>query len=272
MSYDAREVQVMGLQGDYRSSHAAPGKGVAYQENFFRYKWRGYLWGQEQGVLAQVLSDLGDAGRVRHLDFACGTGRILKFLAPRVGVSTGIDVSPSMLEVCRRECPNAKIIMADISRAQVLEPGSFDLITAFRFFPNAQDDLRQAVIGRLASLLAPGGRLVFNNHKHSGSITFGMLKLVGRGRRVMSFRDVRNLVESAGLQIERTYSFGCLPAEERVMIFPASVHTTVDRAASVIGLARYIGQNQIYVCRRIAETPDERGDGEPRTPVKSMKS
>jgi Methylase involved in ubiquinone/menaquinone biosynthesis len=235
-------------KSDYRRSHSEAGKGREYQANFRLYKWRAHLWSREQEVLKDIVGHHFGDRPVRHLDFACGTGRVLKLLGPHVSSSTGVDVSESMLEVCRAECPESRVLLGDVTQHDLFEPGSFDLITAFRFFPNAQDELRRIAITRLANLLAPGGILVFNNHKHSGSITFKILGLVGRSRRVMSFGEVERLVRAANLRIVSTHSMGCLPAEERLMLFPASVHDAADRVAGSLGLARHLGQNQIYVC------------------------
>lgn len=240
----------MDASDDYRRSHSDVDKGRAYDANFARYRWRAYLWEREKKVLGSILDRGLVRSPVRHLDFACGTGRILSYLSSRVGSSTGIDVSPSMLECCRVACPKSKLVQADITKEQVLPSSSFDLITAFRFFPNAQDELRRSALKSLTKLLAPGGILVFNNHKHAGSIAFRFLKKYGRARRIMYFDEVQRLLQGAGMKIVETHSIGCLPAEERVMIFPAFLHDVADRVGEYFDVAKNLGQDQIYVCER----------------------
>ena len=106
--------------------------------------WRGG-WTARAGA---VLRDHAPRTPLVHLDFACGTGRILEYFAGRVDSSTGVDVSDSMMEVAGRWPPKAELIEADLTQNDVLGDRRFNLITAFRFFPNAEPELRQAVTPR----------------------------------------------------------------------------------------------------------------------------
>ena len=49
-----------------------------------------------------------------------------------------IDVSPDMLALAGARCPRARLIRGDVTTTPGLAPGPFDLITAFRFFLNAE--------------------------------------------------------------------------------------------------------------------------------------
>ena len=91
------------------------------------------------------------------LDFACGSGRVLELLEGHVGKATGVDVTESMLEVAADVTERSRLVHADITRSDDLDGEQFDLITAFRFFPNAELDLRHEAMAKLATLLAPGG-------------------------------------------------------------------------------------------------------------------
>jgi len=190
----------------YRQSHL--GCGLDYHDRFADNPRRRMMWQIEQRVLESVLDTVQDrhAAEIDYLDFACGTGRVLAFVANRTGTATGVDVSDSMLEVAASGAAGAELISADITRdSSPLRGRSFDLITAFRFFPNAEPGLRSEAIAALAGCLKPGGRLVFNNHRCLSSLRHRLVRaltLGRKGRTGMSRREVLELVAGAGLEIE----------------------------------------------------------------------
>ena len=118
---------------DYRESHK--NKGLNYQEGFERIPHRAMMWELEQSALDKIFDSFFPEQRPDYLDFACGTGRILGYLADRARSSTGVDVSQSMLSVARARVPGANIIQCDITRDDPFGDRTFELITAFRFFP-----------------------------------------------------------------------------------------------------------------------------------------
>src|SRR5690348_278614 len=130
----------------YTDSHKARGRD--YHDSFRPAvsPYRAMHWRLEQRALDGILRDHVVGRNIAYLDFACGTGRILAHLYQRVAVATGVDVSSSMMEVARELAPGAELIEADLTQRDVLQDRRFDLITAFRFFPNAERELRQAVI------------------------------------------------------------------------------------------------------------------------------
>ena len=56
---------------------------------------------------------------------------------------------------------------------------SFDLVTSFRFFGNAQHELRAAVLPALNRALKPGGYLIINSHRNPRSIAALLHGLTG---------------------------------------------------------------------------------------------
>src|SRR5262245_37552937 len=76
----------------------------------------------------------------RYLDFACGTGRLTAVVAPMAMDVVGIDVSRSMLKAAASKLPSARFVCGDIT-TEDLHLGSFDLVTTFRFFGNAEPAL-----------------------------------------------------------------------------------------------------------------------------------
>jgi predicted TPR repeat methyltransferase len=208
------------------------------------------VWRLEQGVLDRIWHDYLDARRASHLDFACGTGRILHHFLGRVTDATGVDVSSSMLEVARKLVPAAELIEADLTQADVLDGRRFDLITAFRFFPNAEPELRRAVFSVLARHLAPRGVLVFNNHKNRNSLRRRLSGLLGSGvrRGTMTHDQVHALAAEAGLRVLRLFPLACLPVSDRHPLLPIRLLEPLERWMSRLPGAAALAQNVVYVC------------------------
>lgn len=241
----------------YRESHLH--KGSEYHETFEALPHRAMMWRLEQTLLVRLLSACFPVGPPTHLDFACGTGRLLGFLEPRVASSTGVDVSPTMLSVARAELPEARIIEADLTTDDPLGDETFELVTAFRFFPNAEPELRSAAMTAVARHLAPDGALIWNNHKHDRSLVRRIALALGRPQRAapsgemdrtMTRAEVQALVAEAGLRIDSEHPIAVLPFTDKVMPKPASLVGALESAlASLPGAAAW-AQNLIYVCRR----------------------
>lgn len=241
---------------DYRSSHV--GTGLDYHEKFMRGPYRSVIWDLEQERLLEILqryrADLS-AG-LKHLDFACGTGRVLKLFETLVDASTGIDVSESMLEVANANLTRSEIVQADITRDAVLTERQFELITAFRFFPNAEPQLRDEVMQELVSRLSANGVLIFNNHiRCTGSklrLRRFLLRWFGKGRgkifHCMSDQEVAELAERFGLKILEEHSLAFLPVlKEKRPLLPRSFLRGLERTAlGRPGLAGYANM-RIYV-------------------------
>ena len=241
----------------YRVSHL--NKGTDYHETFSSLPYRAMIWRLEQRLLLKLVRRYFLAEPPRYLDFACGTGRILGYLSPYCSSAVGVDVSPSMLDVARRTGTRAEIIETDITRGDELGEREFDLITAFRFFPNAEWQLRKDALGTLAKHLSGEGILVFNNHKNDRSLRrrLGSAKrwmlhrnAWARDPRSMSDLDARNLVSEAGLHIDRVYHLAVLPFADHRMWLSERVVTSMERVLSRTPSAQPLAQNLIYVCRR----------------------
>ncbi len=239
------------MGADYRKSHLQPDKGRTYHEAFAKNPYRRMMWDLEKGVLDRILNKFFVGKDIRHLDFACGTGRILAYLSGRASLSVGVDVSPSMLEVARQQNRNAEILEADLTANDVLGDRKFNLITAFRFFPNAQPELRTQVMTLLHHHLEDGGCLVFNNHKNTGSTRNRLARLVGRrGYQGMSWVEVEDLLGRAGLGVVGAYHLATFPSSDSRTILPVPLLRTIESLASRLRPLRKLGENIIFVCRK----------------------
>jgi SAM-dependent methyltransferase len=230
------------------------GRGLDYHETFSPEvnPYRAMVWRLEQRALDGILRQHLASRTINHLDFACGTGRILGHFSGHVSSATGVDVSSSMIEVARQVAPRAELLEADLTQQDVLGERSFDLITAFRFFPNAEPELRQAVISVLARHLAANGVLVFNNHKNRNSLRWRISRLRGRGSTAgtMTHADVEALVTRAGLRILQVIPLATLPLSEKHLLVPIALAEPLERMISGWSPLAGLAQDVIYVCGR----------------------
>ena len=95
------------------------------------------------------------------LDFGCGSGVMLPFLAQLSKQVTAIDIDLLPLESLKKHIPlaeNIQVVDANQTSLSQLTPQSFDLINALDVLEHV-DDLTHTLI-ELLNLLKPGGRLV----------------------------------------------------------------------------------------------------------------
>ncbi len=233
----------------YRQSHMT--KGACYQARFSQNPRRRLIWAIEQRILDTILDSFLSDCTVDYLDFACGTARILAHLEKRVTSSTGVDRSPEMLKIAKTRAVCSQLFQADITRETALDNAQFDLISAFRFFPNAEPQLRQEVMQELVGHLRSDGLLVFNNHRSTTFARNRLARLVTRGvkgNQGMSPQEVRELVEQAGLKIVAIYHTGIVPETESQLFHPRWLMEVAERIGSHLPLA-WLAQNVIYVCQ-----------------------
>jgi len=204
----------MAKKRSYRDSHKYASKGVEYDEHYKLRPWQRYLWSREQEIISEILGEyLGDRD-IHLLDFACGTGRITSLLENRVKTSTGVDVSGSMLAIAKNKLKHTDIVQADITTENILQGRKFNVITAFRFFANAEPELRLAAIKAIADLLTEDGYLILNNHHniHSPWIKWAYMRHNQRNPdgifNVMTIEGMKELVGQVGLEITEIYPIG----------------------------------------------------------------
>jgi ubiquinone/menaquinone biosynthesis C-methylase UbiE len=242
----------------YRESHKYEEKGAEYEAYYQNKAWQKFIWAREQQIIMKILEKYFTGKDVNLLDFACGTGRITELLENRVKTSTGIDVSSSMLTIASEKLKRTELIEADITVENILKPGKFNLITAFRFFLNAEPELRSAAIKALAELLDEHGYLVFNNHQNSGSPWIRLRNVHYRNKNpegiynAMSIEQMKNLVEEAGLQIVEIYPVGFFNPPKIPLSF--YLNFAIDCVASRFRFLNRFSENLIAVCRRKKES------------------
>jgi len=242
---------------NYRDSHQK--KGNNYHMLFSKNPHRALIWKMEQKILTKIVHKFVNNGPIQHLDFACGTGRIISFLEPLVETSTGVDVSSSMLEVAENVTKNANLIHADITRENVLGEEKFNLITAFRFFPNAEPSLRLEALASIKKYMKPGAIFIFNNHKNNlcpghlitrlGHSIIRLVTFNQKGRyRLMSHKEVFKLMSDQGFEILSIYHTGILPETERIFFPFRPLVELIEKFAMYVPFLKWFSHNIIYVC------------------------
>lgn len=239
----------------YANLHFVDGVAEQYDAVYAPSTYDSVVWGWQRPYLRRVFRSLRDHGdQLKHLDFACGTGRILADVEDLSTESVGLDISPLMLASAARRV-RSPLKCGDILQDTAIVDRNYDVITAFRFFLNAEPEIRLAVMRDLATRLRDGSsRLIFNVHGNDGSV----LAVTSRYRRLrgwpplglLSSSEIRRIVVAAGLEIERTRGFGILP--RRLYRSPiAPVVRFVDRLMSALGPLTPVSQDVVYVCRPV---------------------
>lgn len=231
----------------YRESHKA--KGLDYQNFCESNPHAQLMWRLERHVLRKLIGKLPAESRGSYLDFACGTGRIHAEIAPLFRQATGVDVSSTMLAVAQKRAPYVTHLLGDITVDDSLVAGPYDVITAFRFFLNAEPALRDSAMAALRARMHSSSVLFFNVHRNSGSITHRLLLARGRKEhelRYMSASEVQALLSRHSLTIKSRHGFGLFPSTEQRMPLPVQMAYPLERAAHIVLNPWRLGSDVLY--------------------------
>jgi SAM-dependent methyltransferase len=96
----------------------------------------------------------------RVLEFGCGVGRLVIPLAMRAGEVVAVDVSPTMLDICRRnvgklKLTNVRYVFGDDALSGV--EGTFDFVNTVIVLQHIPPRRGMALIERLIEKVRPGG-------------------------------------------------------------------------------------------------------------------
>jgi ubiquinone/menaquinone biosynthesis C-methylase UbiE len=113
----------------------------------------------ERAVL-DLFSELTVAGELgpEVADVGCGTGRLVPYLASRGLSPRGVDLSPGMIEVARRDHPAFSFDVADLRDLPFADASLAGVVCWYSliFLPPAA---RPVAFAELARVLRPGGHL-----------------------------------------------------------------------------------------------------------------
>ncbi len=130
------------------------------------------------------------------LDVACGNGRLLEALKDKKINYLGVDNSPNLIELAKKNYPSHEFAVEDMLDLKNIENGKFDFVfclAALQHIPGK--DLRIKVLRDMAEKLKPGGKMIISNwnlwgHKKYRPQLFKnyWLKLIGKNK--LGFNDL----------------------------------------------------------------------------------
>jgi SAM-dependent methyltransferase len=259
-----RGIQIVKGTGpdSYRVSHLGAEKAQAYDDDLWDPEAaKGLDWLVEQQLLTDLLPTLVPPGPRSVVDFACGTGRVLEFLGRHYASPVGIDVSPDMLALARDRCPRATMVLGDVTTGPEIAPGPFDLITAFRFFLNAEPDLRSAALTWMRGALRPNGFVVANFHLNPASLrgTYLRLRMKPAARPPMlSLEDACQLFVAHGFTVHQTLGYGFLPfRREGRQLFAPTARRALETSLAGTDILRPVAGSFLLVA---GLAPSGKGD------------
>lgn len=139
----------------------------------------------DEPVLERLLQDVAPT---EILDAACGTGRHSRWLAELGHRVTGVDASPEMLDLARRNAPGVTFLRGDLTSLP-LPDGAVTVAVcalALTHVPTLEPAVRE-----LARVVRPGGRLIVAD-VHPDAVALGSAPAVrtetGRPARIATYR------------------------------------------------------------------------------------
>ena len=247
-------------ENTYRKHFLDPDAGLRYDhEEYSPNSYSSLMWELEREFLTQEIESLRrPGGKLHALDFAAGTGRITEFLENHVDRVVGLEISEAMAARARLRAKNAVVLCGDITSSPNIITEKFDIITAFRFFLNAEPALRlSAMVALAARLKSQESVLIFNNHGNLRSLKY-IGRLLRKRRASLSWQlrgnllsesEVHALVAEAGLEIIRCRGIGLLGGRIS-QVLPRKVSRVIERTTARAQVLGRCGQNQLYVVRR----------------------
>ena len=250
----------------YTLSNLKKDWGKKYDIEYSRDHYDNRVWFLEKEILRKILRK-GSSQKI--MDFACGTGRIAEYLG-EIGFRgiVCLDASNEMLKEARKKIKKSKFFCVDITSSQInkkLKKESFGIITAFRFFLNADLELREEAIHKLDWMLKKKGILIFNIHGNTNSLRFLQVIIINFlkyflqkekrkdksyvcYRNQLSIRDIKKLLAPTNIRIKEIYSYSFLP---EIFWRILSLRTWLKIERKLITRKYFFGTHLLFVCEKV---------------------
>jgi SAM-dependent methyltransferase len=122
----------------------------------------------QRGILALFTEWVRGAGDGSVADVGCGPGRITGYLHEAGLDVFGVDLSPGMIEVARRDHPGLRFEVGSMTGLDLADGGLTGVLAWFSLIHVPDEDL-PAVLGEFFRVLQPGGVFLAGFHAGSGS-------------------------------------------------------------------------------------------------------
>lgn len=230
---------------NYTTSHF--NKGEDYHHRFDNLPGRKIIWNIEKKILDNFLRIMQN---IDHLDFAGGTGRISSYIHNKCRKRYLIDVSEKMINQAKKNLKEVVFINKDFRQIENFNE-KFDLITAFRFFPNAEPYLRDQAMNFITKHLNKGGYVIFNNHKNFWSIPFIFKRLTFRSNGFgMTHYEIESILKKYNLKIVDSHSCGLFFETEKGRFTPWRLLEKLEIVFHKFLHQRRLGFNTLYLVKK----------------------
>lgn len=147
-------------------------------------------------------------------DLGCGPGHITGWLAAQGAAAVGIDLSPGMIEVARREQPGAEFRVGDLLSLPAAD-GEFGAVIAFYSLIHLDPGELPAALAEMYRVLRPGGLILLTFHVGTEVRHFDawLGHDVDVDFRFHETRDVAAALTSAGFTLQAQLERRPYPAE-----------------------------------------------------------
>lgn len=139
----------------------------------------------------------------RVLDIGCGPGHVARFLRDLGLDITGLDLSPSMVQVARGLNPGMRLEVGDMRALAYGDADAAGIAAFYSLIHIGRDEVR-SVLREFHRVIVRGGRLLIAVHGGSGTITAD--EFLGHPVRfeatLFELRELEKLVGAAGFRVD----------------------------------------------------------------------
>ncbi len=152
-----------------------------------------------------VLKVSQPAEGMKVLEVGCGTGTNLALFAEAGCEVSGIDLSPSMLELAKKKLGDRADLHLGDASAMPFDDGAFDLVVGFLTLHEMPTEVRGPVVSEMARVAGPDGRLLFIDFHHGpyqfpkGWLYRSIIVPIEIGAGLEHFRNHRDFLRRKGL-------------------------------------------------------------------------
>ncbi|WP_405093895.1 class I SAM-dependent methyltransferase [Micromonospora sp. NBC_01392] len=175
----------------------------------------------QRGILALFTELVRARGSGPVADVGCGPGRITGHLHGLGLDAFGVDLSPSMIEVARRDHPGVRFAVGSMTRLDLADECLTGLLAWFSLI-HVPDDEVPTVLAEFRRVLRPGGVVLLGFHAGDGS----RLKTEGYGGLPMRVhvhrrppQRVAAWLDAAGFTVEAELTHHPAPGVEGGFVF-----------------------------------------------------